>query len=257
MRHVAVIGMSFCGSTILSYVLGSLRGCATIGESHWLVDAHPSGKRLHCNRCGDRCEVLTDAFREGLAADRAGWYARIAAALGTDTLISSDKSLRHLERLAPERDYDALILFKRPDRHAQSHVRVMQRNGSDADIPGYFERWCDFHTKAIDGLDIRGEKLFLWIDDFLANPQSTLRRLAGWLNAPYDESALQYWVEAQHAIGGNFNPWHWLKRYPADLPIRPPGDEPPVDAAIAAALSSSAAWSVFDRLVSRATPASA
>ena len=58
MKHIALGGMSFCGSTVLSYVLGSLPGFCNIGESHWLTDRTKTGERIFCARCGPTCKVL-------------------------------------------------------------------------------------------------------------------------------------------------------------------------------------------------------
>ena len=37
-RHIEIGGISFCGSTVLNLILGSLPDVSAVGESHWLVD---------------------------------------------------------------------------------------------------------------------------------------------------------------------------------------------------------------------------
>lgn len=38
-RHIEIGGISFCGSTVLNLILGSLPNVSAIGESHWLIDS--------------------------------------------------------------------------------------------------------------------------------------------------------------------------------------------------------------------------
>ncbi|MGC2413749.1 MAG: hypothetical protein WA459_13770 [Stellaceae bacterium] len=107
-RHITIGGVSFIGSTALGILLGSLDGCAHIGESRWLTErvdsklGHsvaidfsvdpPESWGHHCRVCGRRCPVLNPGFRARLAADPTRWYERIAHHIETDFLVSSDKS---------------------------------------------------------------------------------------------------------------------------------------------------------------------
>ena len=220
MRHVAILGMSFCGSTVLSYVLGVLPGCATIGESHWLADPHPAtGKPLGCMRCKSSCPVITDELRARL---RTGpWYPTIADALGAEILISSDKSPEHIERFAPARDYDAIVLFRHPARQLASHARVFGEPGGAFDDASWLSGWRRFYGRLLYAFALAGRTRFVCFDDFAAAPEPVLADLAGWLGVAFDAAALEYWRLPHHVVGGNFNPFACNRLDPARLPIRP------------------------------------
>ncbi|MFW5655579.1 MAG: tetratricopeptide repeat protein, partial [Roseicyclus sp.] len=129
--HVAICGVSYCGSTLLDRILGGLDGVGSIGESHWLtkyqtgrgehrqldLDTDIDGVKLvPCSVCGDNCEFLTHDFRLGMAADRRRWYHRIAARLGVTCLISSDKNYAKLLDNDPLLRFKCLVLFKSPEQ---------------------------------------------------------------------------------------------------------------------------------------------
>jgi hypothetical protein len=221
MRHIALGGMSFCGSTVMSYLLGSLPGAANIGESHWLVDVTKAGERIFCAHCGPKCAVLTEEFRQSLKTDPNEWYARIAAQLETDLLVSSDKAPVLLDRLDPDRKYDLVVLYKPPGLHARSYARVMQKNGTPVDILRYLDQWSNFYERYLDKFEIDGLKTFVDVDRFFRTPEQQLKNLAAVLGIPFDAAALEYWRRVHHQVGGNFNPYTRLANDPRSLPIVP------------------------------------
>jgi len=203
-EHVAICGLSFCGSTVLSYVLGSLPGAATIGESHWLVDPLPDGKLLECSRCGTACSVITPALRERLQAAGADWYDVIGTALDPHVLVSSDKDHALLERLDPDGRRSELVVFKSPIDHLRSYVRALTSVGVQPDVGWYPRGWATHYGH---GPSIRGRRAFLLLDDFLRSPSGCVAALANWLGLPFVPRALDYWDFPHHAVGGNFNPF--------------------------------------------------
>lgn len=245
MRHIAINGMSFCGSTILSYVLGSLPECANIGESHWLVDLprDASSPRQTCHRCGPACRVLTDTLREELRLCESDgtWYGRIAQALHTETLISSDKDSGLLDRLDPARERHELVLFKRPDRALLSHERATGRQ----DLGKWYGR--AYSAQYGSPPEISGTRNYLFLDDFLANPPEAIAALSSALSLKHDHSALQYWEHPHHTIGGNFNPY--AKPEKREIVARPVVATDHVDRFLTASDLDPLAWSAFDRMM--------
>ena len=203
-EHVAICGLSFCGSTVLSYVLGSLSGAATIGESHWLVDPLPDGSLAACDRCGDACGVITPALRERLRFAGADWYDVIGAALGPQVLVSSDKDHALLERLDPAGRRSELVVFKSPLDHLRSYVRALTAAGVRPEIEWYPRGWAEHYGRAPR---IRGRRAVLLYDDFLRSPTGCIAAIADWLGLRFDPRALDYWEFPHHAVGGNFNPF--------------------------------------------------
>jgi hypothetical protein len=203
-EHVAICGLSFCGSTVLSYVLGSLPGAATIGESHWLVDPHPGSRVSECVRCGSACELLTPALRESLRTAGADYYEVIGKALGQQVLLSSDKDHLLLKRLDPDGRRSELVVFKSPIDHLTSYVNRLTRDGIRPEVEWHPRGWANHYSHEPR---IQGRRAFLLYDDFQRSPSDCLVSLADWLGLPFDPRALDYWEFNHHAIGGNFNPF--------------------------------------------------
>jgi hypothetical protein len=244
-RHIAIIGMSFCGSTVLSYVLGSLPNVKTIGESHWLVDKTTDGKLLGCVKCGPACSVINDDLRSRLTSVEAQWYRDIATALNSKVLVSSDKNLDTLLQLDPTGNFEPLVLFKRPDNHARSYARVIESRGDQPPLKWYATAWAKHYAVALNLTSAR----YLLIDDFVNYPEAVLERLAAWLETTADSSALRYWEFEHHAIGGNFNPYVRKTQKPDELEIRAREWPSKLDADIEGALAESTAWQVYGRLL--------
>ena len=107
---IGIAGPSFCGSTLLSFMLGELHGVRAAGETHWLY-TRPAWQKSpgmsrgsRCTTHGDGCAVFTPSRREQLGSGPSpDWYASLATLLGTDTLVVSDKTPRLYQRHAPGR----------------------------------------------------------------------------------------------------------------------------------------------------------
>jgi|SRR5215469_10423834 len=221
MKHIALGGMSFCGSTVMSYILGSLSGFCNIGESHWLTDTTKTGERIFCARCGPACKVLNEEFRASLQANPDNWYRRIAERLETDGLVSSDKAPVLLDRLDPERNYDMIVLYKPPELHTRSYITFMRRNGTEPDIGKYLDQWTNFYRRYLENFGIAGTKLFVDIEKFYRDPDHSLDELCKRLSLEFNRDALIYWRKHHHAVGGNFNPYSRLLSDPRTLPVVP------------------------------------
>jgi len=225
LHHIALGAVSFSGSTILSYVLGSLPGSRSAGESHWLIDESSGGKLLGCCQCGQECRVLTDSFREALRRDQTGWYERIGQQLGADILISSDKTPRLLDRFDPKRGFDLIIVFKEPRMQFGSYKKAMDRRSNPYNPEGYLKSWVDFY-KGISQYEICGQKIFLDSESFQQAPADIVCKLCGALDLRFDESCLNYWEADHHTVGGNFNPYSRLKSEPSRMAVTTQSDYP-------------------------------
>lgn len=219
-RHVAICGVSYCGSTLLDRLLGGLPGVKSIGESHWITKVRrddrycdmdlslplETARFVPCTVCGAHCEVLTPAFRRSLAADSHGWYRKIAARLKTRILVSADKGLPKLSDKDPLLELSALIVFKSPEQAWRSQLdKLPAGRGADyydAECRAYLDTWAKRYESFVHHFRPAGPLVFLNFDAFTRTPESLLRALCDRLDLPFDGGVLLRTVPG-HAIGGN------------------------------------------------------
>lgn len=204
MRHIAVIGVSFCGSTVLTYVLGGLPGVANVGESFWAAEGSSHAVCRYCHP--EPCPHWTEAFVAGLRENQQDWYKRLAAQMQSDIIVSSDKIVRVLRRFDPELELDALLSFRPPiDAYRSYRTKAVPPPGQELmDMNGYLSWWARLYKQGLDA-DNKGKKVCLEFEGFRREPAEVLQRLCTALELPYDVKALEYWKRPQHLIGGHFN----------------------------------------------------
>lgn len=218
--HVAISGVSFCGSTLLDRVLGGLPGVKSTGESHWLTkvraetgycDAIMSiplaeARFVPCTVCGANCDVLSRNFRRSLVADNADWYRKIALRLGTRMLISADKGLRKLMEKDPLLEFSALVVFKSPEQAWRSQLDKLPKDRDaayyEAECRKYMDVWAKQYGLYLHHFRPQGPVVFLNFDAFTQSPEALLRAVCDRLGLPFDAGVLKR-TEPGHAIGGN------------------------------------------------------
>ncbi len=240
-RHIAILGISFCGSTLIDRLLGSLGGVASIGESHWLAegwDGAPLGeldiaaiepaKAAMCVRCGPHCPYLTPAFRTGLTLNPSLWYDQIATRLETDILVSADKNLPLYLRYAPAFDFTALVLFKSP-LQAWLSARSKLPAGLDAEArraecDALIDQWTQSYGRLAGPFRPQGGCVYFDFDGFVRHPERDFALLLRALDLPADLGVLTG-VEMGHAIGGNHSAMEAMSATDGPLRIVPRPDE--------------------------------
>jgi hypothetical protein len=245
-RHVAICGVSFCGSTFMDRLLGGLPGARSIGESHWLTKARYGHKDYHlidfsaaeqmpmayCSVCGPSCKYLSYEFRRDLAADHTDWYQRIAQRLETRLLISADKNLPKLIENDPLLRCDALVMFKSPKQAWLSQLTKLPA-GKDgayylAECERYAGKWASAYRSFIEHLRPRGKVVFFCFDAFPQAPHQSIEALCSALELPFDEAVLSE-TRPGHAIGGNRGAMASLRAedYRVKIAALPAPDFPP------------------------------
>jgi hypothetical protein len=232
-KHIFIGGTSFTGSTLIGLILGAIPGVGNVGESNWLVprlgeaDASPklwSGYESmeQCRLCGSACEVWTKEFRMDLQRNAVDWFERLAARLGTNVLVSSEKETPLVNALDPQKRYAALILFREPGQFWSS---IRKRPWRQDTIQQATRRWTAAYSEFLeDTYRPEGGKIFMNVDAFQTQPAPRLRVLLELLGIEGDvESVLRYWESQQHYVGGNFNVYRELEnKGAASLALRPP-----------------------------------
>lgn len=243
-RHIAICGVSYCGSTLMDRLLGGLPGVRSIGESHWLIKARyehgydlanfasdTPPKFVPCSVCGARCQVLTPDFRRALAADRTGWYFRIAQQFGTKSLISADKNAPKLVDNDPLMRFSALVMFKTPQQAWKSQLDKLPVERDEefyrSQCEKYLKVWASSYDIFLNHFRPTGNVAFVCFDAFAAAPEPALATLCESLNLPND-SRVARTTTPGHAIGGNKGAMDRLRQngYMVEIKPLPPPNLP-------------------------------
>jgi hypothetical protein len=239
-RHIAICGVSFCGSTLMDQLLEGIPGVSSIGESVWLTLSYVEGQprtrnfsQAHgpgiqeCNHCGQACEFLTPNFRNALGLNPVDWYFRIAERLGTKILVSADKNLPKVVLFDPELRLQALVVFKSPKQAWASNYTKMKAGLSPN---AYFEAmmkymgvWKQAYSNLTHVFNPRDGRVFLDFDRFADAPEAKFRSLTRVLDLEYDPGALAQ-PGPGHSIGGNSNAIRRASAAEYRIEVRPLGE---------------------------------
>ena len=216
-RHIAICGVSHCGSTLVSALLAAVPDVATIGESHKLTRYVDGDRRcaidvtdfanpdiIHCVACGAACPLITPHFRTVLALDPVDWYRKIALRLGADTLVSSDKNLPKLLEHDPLLRMDAVVLFKPPIYSWLSRRRKLPQLLDPETLRKAFDEhidsWISTYEQFLDGFRPTGDRIFLDFAALTRSPQNYWTALCRRLGLA---ERFPQRLSLGHAIGGN------------------------------------------------------
>ena len=220
LRHLAICGASYSGSTLFGRFLDSFDGFHDIGESHWLIDqkeltdgkrqidfftAPPSPTRRYCRQCGEHCPALSTDFRIELQLHRSQWYARIAQRLDSSILVSSDKNIAKYLTLDPLLRFDAVVLFKSPVAAWHSVYKRLPPTDADtleARLERYMAIWIREYQNAL-AMKTAGKKLFLAFETLVRDPERAVTRLLEACDLPRRQLDLARPMKGRHSIGGN------------------------------------------------------
>jgi hypothetical protein len=222
-RKIAIVSMSFSGSTLLSGIFNYLRPTViSMGEIHWLVDRPGIA---NCNACGESCEILERLDRQGLTD--ANVYDRLLEAANADVLVSSDKGPSILRRFVRPGEADLIFLFKSPMSMAFSNHNHRNIFGDRLD-PDY---WIHWHNAAMRWCLAHGRTVtILEYEKFAKEPSEQFARLCKRLDLPEPPKEISFPPPDWHNIAGNEGTWlnpryetkpivldeRWMTRLPAN-----------------------------------------
>ena len=226
---VGIVGLDYCGSTLVNNILSGLPNCIGVGESHWIVDKIKNPKQTgRCTECYQSdCPVFTDRLLKLLQDDiliqEGKWWNTIAEHAGKSIVVSGDKRPHHYDRFGiPDK---LLFIIKDPRSHIVSWARRKFLNPEDS-LKEYnqgqavfkltdeqFEEalhfWIKNTRKHISwSIDSGKDLAVISLESFINNDVEILQLLADWLGTENDVNALKYWDSDLHYIGSN----HSVKR---------------------------------------------
>jgi len=208
-KTIGIVGLDYCGSTLLNYVWDGLPGVFGAGETHWVVD-EPETNCRQCNRPG--CIVWKPEIRvySQQNVDNGTWWETLREMAKADLIISSDKKAQHYEAFGvPDR---LIFSYKDPRAHIFSRAAVRMGKSDaavDIEIPDNvldeaITWWVDETTQVLEWL-MQGASEFkvIKLEEFVDDPEGQLQDFCNWAGVKYDKTALQFWRKRHHYIGGN------------------------------------------------------
>lgn len=228
MKSVGIVGLDYCGSTLINNVLSGLPNCIGVGESHWIID-HEKSNRANVERCTEcgtaECPVFShvviDELRKIVDTKNASWWKTISEASNCDIVISGDKRPYHYERLGiPDK---LIMIVKDPRAHLVSWAirkfsssRLQEYNKgqhnfqlSDEEFEFSLNFWIRETRKHITwSLGTEKPTLAISLESFITGGPEYLQEIATWIGADFVPEAVDYWKTDLHYIGGN----HSVKR---------------------------------------------
>lgn len=212
---IAVLGLSFSGSTLLNTILGAHADIAGVGELFMLLAR--SRKELFrteikCNRCSGGCAFWTEELICGLSADTL--YRRISKVFDKAILCDSSKAWQWFDFIQMFTDkavrFTYVVIVKHPVRHLASWLL---NSGGDIfsdkrelllNLTDMFERFYFRLSHYIQRQKDMGNKVFyLRYEDLVSKPQETLTPVLNTLQLGYATAMDKCFEVAHHQIGGN------------------------------------------------------
>lgn len=221
--NIGIFGISYCGSTLISYILGKHSDIFSVGESHWLIDKHPTGypqiNHALCTICRaictEDCDFYTKDFIDSLTflnlVEKIENKAK--EKFNVKHILYSDKNLYNYDRLFHSncKSMDkAIFLFKRPEGFIHSFLRHDAKNHKDRSEEQIFNRGINLYSRTYQENRAWIEErkipvIYIFFEDFTKNPNRIIKHLCDFLEIPYEENLTSYWDSNNkfHQVGGN------------------------------------------------------
>jgi len=217
LRSLGIVGLDYCGSTVVSNVISSLPGVINVGESHWILD-----RGLGCRECHNNpCPVFTRTMLEELrAADlsKETWWEVISRFTDAELIVSTDKLPKHYDHFGvPD---NLLFLYKEPKSNIASWCKrkfpLQATDGStftSDQVDAGVSWWIRISLSILDWLRLQEREIStMSLEQFSSDPKGMTSSLCGWLGIEFDPSSIDFWNRDLHYIGGN----HSVKRMNPD-----------------------------------------
>ena len=230
---IGIVGLDYCGSTLMNNILSGLPSCIGAGETHWIIDSkNNANQRGRCTECyTQNCPVFSDQLLENMNAETftndGTWWRRIGDSSKCSYVISADKRPHHYDRFGvPDK---LLFMIKDPRAHIVSwskrkflkpdqDLKKYNQGGdaftlNDEQFNEAFTTWLRDTRKHISWcLETKKELAVVSLEYFVENDEQVLKDIAEWIGTEFDVKALEYWNTDLHYIGSN----HSVKRLNKD-----------------------------------------
>lgn len=208
MKNYAILGISYCGSTLLSLLLGKAERVFSVGEAHWLVQGQPQ-----CYICSGDCSFYSKDFLEEVSWSNLTTQItkRAKAKYGCDIVLYSDKNEKFYRQLFNRDKPDVfLLLFKSPKAFVTSYLKHSSTSSArqrKANIRKAIRQYEVGYLLNLKYAKETGSKVIkIYYDDLIQRMPEQIKMICSQLNIEYSKNLtnLQKLPEKLHQIGGNF-----------------------------------------------------
>lgn len=230
---IGIVGLDYCGSTLMNNILSGLPDCIGAGETHWIIDSKKNpNQRGRCTECyNQECPVFSEELLNTMQTMKiepnGEWWDIISKFSNCRFVISGDKRPRHYDKFGiPDK---LLFMLKDPRAHIVSWAKrkYLQPNQNlkqynqgntnlelnDEQFNEAFTTWLRETRKHITWcIESKKDLAVVSLEHFVVNDEYMLAQIADWMGADFDAKALEYWNTDLHYIGSN----HSVKRIKQD-----------------------------------------
>ena len=202
-KLITILGISYCGSTYLNFVLGSLLNVKAVGESHWLLDS----ENISCATCTYKKKNCNFFTKETISllknSDKTKFYSSLFDILNTNIVVNSDKNPSNLKGKLKNVENYFIVLFKSPERQYLS----LKTHKNDSGVSSHLDLTNKAYKNAIDFVKETNHEKVIYIDydSFMLDKIRVLRYICSEFDLIYNENAINYWNFEHHSIGGNIS----------------------------------------------------
>lgn len=214
-RYLVTLGTSFCGSTLLDYLLNvAAQEVVSLGETRTIL-MPPSDQPRDCVPCSYRAaagedigpcwlDEAVETIRQTHVAAQHLYPTLASMCLGApETLHTSDKSTMWVTRFGLTRlDTAWIVLWKPLAKAFASHKTYHPDRGESQTAISYYQIWSREYDRA---LTMPGKKFVINYDDLAGHTESVLHALCKHFGFTYNDQWPDQWhrLHLHHRLYGN------------------------------------------------------
>ncbi len=213
MKFIGILGTSYCGSTLLSHMLGRCQNVFNIGESHWVFEKDRKYKNsnnfIYCGIHGKKCTFWNERLFDKISQENNIIPATTKALqlYGTDIFILSDKNKKNYSFLEEKGILlnKAIFLLKSPEQFVASCLRK-NTTGEKRNILLHLKQYMTINTSNLDYLEKRNiEYIKVIHDELTGNVVSVMTKVCNFcgIEVCKEMFVLNHKTEKSHVIAGS------------------------------------------------------
>lgn len=214
---VCIVGLAYCGSTLLNLILDSHPDIFGGGELHWIIKRQHTkiGFNLECTHCGRSCPVWTERnFRIFSEED---FYSTLSGITRYRNIVDSSKNWSWFSRIIPLHSktthFFPVLLVKHPIRHLASlyhNATTSKTNPEFSNLNNAPNILLNYYSSILSELDEfsstypgTAPPLVIRYEDIVRNLEETITPILKYLELSFLPELHNFYTIPHHQLGGN------------------------------------------------------